>query len=139
MADSNGDHSNKVKDFNVFLEMASLGLAGVCLLIIVGVLTVQLPLNPMLTWAIRFASVALPLFFAIYMAKDEASRLLQIEHPMAIQRLTILGYVGVAGLFLLGGAIVCIVAHYSAGLALVVLFMLLGSGELSRWLAKTKI
>jgi hypothetical protein len=92
-----------------------------------------------LTWAIRLAAVALPIFFAIYLAKDEVTRLLRMKNPKAAERVMLVGYLGIAGLFLLGAAIVCIVAHFSIGLALGVTFLLLASGELSRWLRKTKI
>lgn len=134
--DNETSAENKASDF---LDRASLGLSGVSMLIIVGMLTVTIPLDFFLTWAIRFAAVALPIFFAIYLAKDEVTRLLRMENPKAAERVKLVGYLGIAGLFLLGAAIVSIVAHFSAGLALGVTFLLLLSGELGRWLRKTKI
>ncbi|KAF1065541.1 hypothetical protein DX980_00210 (plasmid) [Burkholderia gladioli] len=139
MTNLNDNHNDKGKRFNEFLERASLGLVGVCVLIIVGMLTVPLPMDAKLSLAIRCAAVALPIFFAIYMAKDAAAKLVGIKHPKAAQGLRVVFYLGVVGLGLLGASIVCIVGHFSPGFALLVFFLLLASGELSRRLSKIEV
>jgi hypothetical protein len=101
--------------FEAFLQTHALGSAGICTLIIFAITGVESTYDGKLRMSLWCASMAIPLFLSVYVAKDQllAMRHVLGQKPNAYSRVALkaITWISFVALMLMAGSIAAMIAH----------------------------